>query len=178
LEDETGQTTAEYVTFIVLVAPAVFILSPNIKDATLTVFLNPSSALELRRYRQSVSKGLLMSPILWLCCNGPVRQGCTDCCVLLARQGRADTQQSSVVCPLVDSSHNHVIPLDASAAHSPDPWEQVGVYSLASKRTSQVLKTFDRRIFPTADPRREIVLILPPALNVRIIYTKSDTDIS
>ncbi len=45
-EDETGQTMVEYVMLIVLVALAVFILSPNIKDAIITVFLNTSSALK------------------------------------------------------------------------------------------------------------------------------------
>ena len=44
-EDETGQTMVEYVMMIVLVALAVFILSPNIKDAILQVFTNTSSAL-------------------------------------------------------------------------------------------------------------------------------------
>ena len=44
-EDETGQTMVEYVMMIVLVALAVFILSPNIKDAILQVFSNTSSAL-------------------------------------------------------------------------------------------------------------------------------------
>jgi len=44
-EDETGQTMVEYVMLIVLVALAVFILSPNIKDAILQVFSNTSSAL-------------------------------------------------------------------------------------------------------------------------------------
>ena len=44
-KDETGQTMVEYVMLIVLVALAVFILSPNIKDAILQVFSNTSSAL-------------------------------------------------------------------------------------------------------------------------------------
>lgn len=44
-KDETGQTMVEYVMLIVLVALAVFILSPNIKDAILKVFSNTSSAL-------------------------------------------------------------------------------------------------------------------------------------
>ena len=44
-EDETGQTMVEYVMMIVLVALAVFILSPNIKDAIMKVFSNTSSAL-------------------------------------------------------------------------------------------------------------------------------------
>jgi len=43
--DEKGQTMVEYVMLIVLVALAVFILSPNIKDAILKVFENTSSAL-------------------------------------------------------------------------------------------------------------------------------------
>ena len=46
LEDEEGQTMVEYVMLIVLVALAVFILSPNIKDAILRVFSNTSSALK------------------------------------------------------------------------------------------------------------------------------------
>jgi len=45
-EDETGQTMVEYVMMIVLVALAVFILSPNIKDAIMQVFSNTSSALK------------------------------------------------------------------------------------------------------------------------------------
>ncbi len=45
-EDEKGQTMVEYVMLIVLVALAVFILSPNIKDAILKVFSNTSSALK------------------------------------------------------------------------------------------------------------------------------------
>ena len=44
-KEETGQTMVEYVMLIVLVALAVFILSPNIKDAILKVFSNTSSAL-------------------------------------------------------------------------------------------------------------------------------------
>ncbi len=44
-QDETGQTMVEYVMLIVLVALAVFILTPNIKDAILKVFSNTSSAL-------------------------------------------------------------------------------------------------------------------------------------
>ena len=43
--DETGQTMVEYVMLIVLIALAVFILTPNIKDAILKVFQNTSSAL-------------------------------------------------------------------------------------------------------------------------------------
>ncbi len=46
LNDETGQTMVEYVMLIVLVALAVFILTPNIKDAILKVFQNTSSALK------------------------------------------------------------------------------------------------------------------------------------
>ncbi len=45
VEDEAGQTMVEYVMLIVLVALAVFILTPNIKDAILKVFSNTSSAL-------------------------------------------------------------------------------------------------------------------------------------
>ena len=45
MKGETGQTMVEYVMLIVLVALAVFILSPNIKDAILQVFSNTSSAL-------------------------------------------------------------------------------------------------------------------------------------
>lgn len=45
LEEEAGQTMVEYVMLIVLVALAVFILTPNIKDAILKVFSNTSSAL-------------------------------------------------------------------------------------------------------------------------------------
>ena len=45
-ENEEGQTMVEYVMLIVLVALAVFILSPNIKDAILKVFSNTSSALK------------------------------------------------------------------------------------------------------------------------------------
>ncbi len=44
--DESGQTMVEYVMLIVLVALAVFILTPNIKDAILQVFQNTSSALK------------------------------------------------------------------------------------------------------------------------------------
>ncbi len=43
--DERGQTMVEYVMLIVLVALAVFIVMPNIKDAILKVFQNTSSAL-------------------------------------------------------------------------------------------------------------------------------------
>jgi len=46
LKDEAGQTMVEYVMLIVLVALAVFILSPNIKDAIMKVFENTSSALK------------------------------------------------------------------------------------------------------------------------------------
>ncbi len=45
-EDEAGQTMVEYVMLIVLVALAVFLLTPNIKNAILTVFSNTSSALQ------------------------------------------------------------------------------------------------------------------------------------
>ncbi len=45
MEEEAGQTMVEYVMLIVLVALAVFILTPNIKDAILKVFSNTSSAL-------------------------------------------------------------------------------------------------------------------------------------
>jgi len=43
--NETGQTMVEYVMLIVLVALAVFLLTPNIKSAILKVFSNTSSAL-------------------------------------------------------------------------------------------------------------------------------------
>jgi len=43
--NEEGQTMVEYVMLIVLVALAVFLLTPNIKDAVLKVFSNTSSAL-------------------------------------------------------------------------------------------------------------------------------------
>jgi len=45
LKDQKGQTMVEYVMLIVLVALAVFMLTPNIKSAILTVFSNTSSAL-------------------------------------------------------------------------------------------------------------------------------------
>ena len=45
-KEEEGQTMVEYVMLIVLVALAVFLLSPNIKDAILQVFRNTSSALK------------------------------------------------------------------------------------------------------------------------------------
>jgi len=45
LRGEEGQTMVEYVMLIVLVALAVFLLTPNIKNAILTVFSNTSSAL-------------------------------------------------------------------------------------------------------------------------------------
>ncbi len=45
LEEEAGQTMVEYVMLIVLVALAVFLLTPNIKSAILQVFSNTSSAL-------------------------------------------------------------------------------------------------------------------------------------
>ena len=44
-KDQEGQTMVEYVMLIVLVALAVFLLSPNIVDAIMTVFQNTSSAL-------------------------------------------------------------------------------------------------------------------------------------
>ncbi len=44
-QEEEGQTMVEYVMLIVLVALAVFLLTPNIKNAILTVFSNTSSAL-------------------------------------------------------------------------------------------------------------------------------------
>ena len=43
---ESGQTMVEYVMLIVLVALAVFIATPNIKDAITKVFSNTSSALK------------------------------------------------------------------------------------------------------------------------------------
>ncbi len=46
LKDETGQTMVEYVMLIVLVALAVFLLTPNIKSAIIQVFSNTSSALQ------------------------------------------------------------------------------------------------------------------------------------
>jgi len=46
LRGEEGQTMVEYVMLIVLVALAVFLLTPNIKNAILTVFSNTSSALQ------------------------------------------------------------------------------------------------------------------------------------
>ncbi len=45
-QDEAGQTMVEYVMLIVLVALAVFLLTPNIKSAILQVFSNTSSALK------------------------------------------------------------------------------------------------------------------------------------
>ena len=45
LKDEKGQTMVEYVMLIVLVALAVFLLTPNIKSAIIKVFSNTSSAL-------------------------------------------------------------------------------------------------------------------------------------
>ncbi len=42
---EEGQTMVEYVMLIVLVALAVFLLVPNIKNAIYAVFTNTSSAL-------------------------------------------------------------------------------------------------------------------------------------
>jgi len=46
LKEETGQTMVEYVMLIVLVALAVFLLTPNIKSAIVQVFSNTSSALK------------------------------------------------------------------------------------------------------------------------------------
>ena len=46
VKDRDGQTMVEYVMLIVLVALAVFLLSPNIKDAITKVFQNTSSALQ------------------------------------------------------------------------------------------------------------------------------------
>jgi len=45
IRDAAGQTMVEYVMLIVLVALAVFLLTPNIKSAILKVFSNTSSAL-------------------------------------------------------------------------------------------------------------------------------------
>ncbi len=45
LKDEIGQTMVEYVMMIVLVALAVFLMTPNIKSAIIQVFSNTSSAL-------------------------------------------------------------------------------------------------------------------------------------
>ncbi len=45
VKHENGQTMVEYVMLIVLVALAVFIATPNIKDAITKVFSNTSSAL-------------------------------------------------------------------------------------------------------------------------------------
>ena len=44
--NQAGQTMVEYVMLIVLVALAVFIATPNIKDAITKVFSNTSSALQ------------------------------------------------------------------------------------------------------------------------------------
>ena len=46
LKEETGQTMVEYVMLIVLVALAVFLMTPNIKSAIVQVFSNTSSALQ------------------------------------------------------------------------------------------------------------------------------------
>jgi Flp pilus assembly pilin Flp len=46
LRCESGQTMVEYVMLIVLVALAVFLLTPNIKSAIIQVFSNTSSALQ------------------------------------------------------------------------------------------------------------------------------------
>ena len=45
LNEDTGQTMVEYVMLIVLVALAVFIMSPSVTSAILGVFSNTSSAL-------------------------------------------------------------------------------------------------------------------------------------
>jgi len=45
VKSESGQTMVEYVMLIVLVALAVFLLTPNIKSAIIKVFSNTSSAL-------------------------------------------------------------------------------------------------------------------------------------
>jgi Flp pilus assembly pilin Flp len=44
--EEDGQTMVEYVMLIVLVALAVFIMSPSLTSAILSVFSNTSSALQ------------------------------------------------------------------------------------------------------------------------------------
>jgi len=44
--EEQGQTMVEYVMLIVLVALAVFIMSPSLTSAILSVFSNTSSALK------------------------------------------------------------------------------------------------------------------------------------
>jgi Flp pilus assembly pilin Flp len=46
LKEESGQTMVEYVMLIVLVALAVFLMTPNIKSAIIKVFSNTSSALQ------------------------------------------------------------------------------------------------------------------------------------
>jgi len=43
---DQGQTMVEYVMLIVLVALAVFLISPNIQSAIVAVFSNTSSALK------------------------------------------------------------------------------------------------------------------------------------
>jgi len=45
-QDDRGQTMVEYVTLIVLVALSVFMLTPNVKSAIISVFSNTSSALK------------------------------------------------------------------------------------------------------------------------------------
>ena len=45
-DDEEGQTMVEYVMLIVLVALAVFMLSPNVRDGILGVFQHTSSVLQ------------------------------------------------------------------------------------------------------------------------------------
>jgi Flp pilus assembly pilin Flp len=44
-QGDQGQTMVEYVMLIVLVALAVFLLTPNLQSAIITVFSNTSSAL-------------------------------------------------------------------------------------------------------------------------------------
>jgi Flp pilus assembly pilin Flp len=46
LGNDEGQTMVEYVMLIVLVALAVFLLSPSVTNAITTVFKNTSSALQ------------------------------------------------------------------------------------------------------------------------------------
>ena len=43
---DQGQTMVEYVMLVVLVALAVFLISPNVQSAIVTVFSNTSSALQ------------------------------------------------------------------------------------------------------------------------------------
>ncbi len=49
LQDDEGQTMVEYVMLIVLVALAVFLLTPSISQAIRNVFSNTSSALATTR---------------------------------------------------------------------------------------------------------------------------------